>query len=238
MIIGRSIYTIWNVLALFGAIFTGFAGIAYFEKVPLSNPETVFIEFAKVLFHPWVTGVLLVAVLSAIMSTISTQLLISATALSEDLYKGLFRKKANEKELMLITRIGIVLISIFAIVLAFNPENSVLGLVGYAWAGFGSVFGPTIILAIFWKGATRNGILAGMLVGGLTVIFWTMLSTPPLGTDGLRMEQSEAFIPFYLYELVPGFFLAFISVLIFSKLGPAPSKEMVEEYDLVKASNI
>jgi sodium/proline symporter len=236
--IGRSIYTIWNVLALFGAIFTGFVGIVYFADVPLSNPETVFIEFAKVLFNPWVTGVLLVAILSAIMSTISTQLLISATALSEDLYKGLFRKKANEKELVLVTRIGILLISMFAIVLAFNPESSVLGLVGYAWAGFGSVFGPAILLAIFWKGSTKNGILAGMIVGGVTVILWSLLSTPPMGADGLRMDQSAAVIPFYLYELVPGFFLSLITIFIFSKLGSSPSKEMVEEFDLVKASNI
>ncbi len=236
--IGRSVYTIWNILALFGAIFTGFAGIVYFADAPLTNPETVFLEFAKVLFNPWVTGILLVAILSAIMSTISTQLLISATALSEDLYKGLFRKNAKEKELLWVTRIGILLIALFAIVLAFNPESSVLSLVGYAWAGFGSVFGPAIILSIFWKGATRNGILAGMIVGGITVILWSLLSTPPVGSDGLPMEQSAAVIPFYLYELVPGFFFSLIAIFTFSKIGAAPSREMIEEFNTVKTSNI
>ncbi|MCF6409691.1 sodium/proline symporter PutP [Pseudalkalibacillus salsuginis] len=236
--IGRSVYTIWNVLALFGAIFTGFVGIVYFADAPLTNPETVFLEFAKVLFNPWVTGILLVAILSAIMSTISTQLLISATALSEDLYKGLFRKNAKEKELLWVTRIGILLIALFAIVLAFNPESSVLSLVGYAWAGFGSVFGPAIILSIFWKGATRNGILAGMIVGGITVILWSLLSTPPVGSDGLPMEQSAAVIPFYLYELVPGFFFSLIAIFTFSKIGAAPSREMIEEFNTVKTSNI
>lgn len=236
--IGRSIYTIWNVLALFGAVFTGFAGIVYFADAPLSNPETVFIQFAQALFNPWVAGVLLVAILSAIMSTISSQLLICATALSEDLYKGLFRKKASQKELFWVIRIGILAISLFAIFLALNPESSVLGLVGYAWAGFGSVFGPAIILAIFWKGTTKNGVLAGMVVGGITVILWSLLSTPPIGPDGVKLAQSEAFIPFYLYELVPGFVFSLLAIFVFSKIGPRPSKEMVEEFDVVRVSNI
>lgn len=156
-----------NVLALLGAIFTGFAGIAYFADAPLANPETVFIEFAQILFNPWITGLLLVAILSAIMSTISSQLLISATALSEDLYKGLFRKNASQKELLWVIKIGILAISLFAILLALNPNSSVLSLVGYAWAGFGVVFGPAILLAIFWKGTTKNRVLAGMTVGGV-----------------------------------------------------------------------
>ncbi|MEC1715144.1 sodium/proline symporter PutP [Schinkia azotoformans] len=238
IVIGRSIYNIWNVLALFGAIFTGFVGIAYFAKSPLSNPEIVFIEFAQVLFNPWVAGFLLVAVLSAIMSTISSQLLISATVLSEDLHKGFFRKNASQKELIWLTRISIFIISIIALVLAFNPDSSVLSLVGYAWAGFGSVFGPVILLTLFWKGTTRNGALAGMVVGGLTVVIWSILSTPPIGLDGIRMDQSHALIPFYLYELVPGFLFSLIATFIFSKIGTSPSREMINEFNLVKASNI
>ncbi|PAQ13630.1 sodium/proline symporter [Bacillaceae bacterium SAOS 7] len=236
--IGRSVYTIWNVLGLFGAIFTGFVGIAYFADAPLANPETVFIELAQVLFNPWITGLLLVAILSAIMSTISSQLLISATALSEDLYKGLFRKNASQKELLWIIRIGILAISLFAILLALNPNSSVLSLVGYAWAGFGAVFGPAILLTIFWKGTTKNGVLAGMIVGGVTVILWSLLSTPPVGADGVKLAQSEAVIPFYLYELLPGFVFSTVAILIFSKIGSAPSKEMVEEFDSVKMSSI
>lgn len=238
IVVGRSIYNIWNVLALFGAIFTGFAGIAYFANAPLSNPEIVFIEFAQVLFNPWVAGILLTAVLSAIMSTISSQLLVSASVLSEDLYKGFFRKHASHRELMWLTRIAILVISIIALVLAQNPDSSVLSLVGYAWAGFGAVFGPVILLTLFWKGTTRNGALAGMLVGGLTVIIWSILSTPPMGPDGIRMDQSAAVIPFYLYELVPGFFFSLIATFAFSKVGAAPCKEMLKEFDLVKASKI
>jgi len=231
--IGRSIYTVWNTLALFGAIFTGLFGIAYFADKPLANPETVFIAFSLILFNPWVTGVLLVAILSAIMSTISSQLLVSATSLSEDLYKGLFRKKASQKELFWVIRIGILLICLFAVSLAFNPNSSVLSLVGYAWAGFGSVFGPAILLALFWKGTTRNGAISGMIVGGVTVIVWSILSTPPAG-----MDQSFAVIPFYLYEIIPGFILSLTATFIFSKVGTSPSKEMLAEFELARVSKI
>jgi sodium/proline symporter len=236
--IARSVYTIWNVVALFGAIFIGFAGIAFFADKPLSNPETVFIELSQILFNPWITGFLLVALLAAVMSTISSQLLISATALSEDLYKGLFRKNASQKELLWVIRIGVIVISLFAVIIAFNPQSSILTLVGYAWAGFGAVFGPAILAALFWKGTTKNGVLAGMIVGGVTVIVWSLLSTPPVGADGVKLAQSEAVIPFYLYELVPGFIFSTVAVYIFSKFGPSPSKDMVEEFDLVKVSNI
>ncbi|MFC2947648.1 sodium/proline symporter PutP [Virgibacillus sediminis] len=227
--IGTTIYTTWNFLALLGAIFTGFVGIAYFNSNPLENSETVFIAFAQNLFNPWISGFLLVAVLSAIMSTISSQLLVSATAISEDFYKGFIRKNASQKELLIVVRLSVLVVSIFAIFLALNPESSVLGLVGYAWAGFGSVFGPVILLALFWKGTTKNGAMAGMLIGGLTVIFWSILSTPPEG-----MEQSAAIIPFELYELVPGFFLSLIATFAFSKVGRKPSKEMLEEFEMMK----
>ena len=231
--IGRSIYTIWNVVALFGAIFTGFFGIAYFANAPLDNPETVFIQFAQVLFNPWVAGLLLVAVLSAIMSTISSQLLIAASALSEDLYKGFFRKNASQKEMMWVVRICVLAISAFATLLALNPESSVLSLVSYAWAGFGAVFGPAIILSLFWKKTTKNGALVGMLVGGLTVIIWSQLSIPPQG-----MGQQAAVIPFYLYEIVPGFLFSWISIVVVSLAKNTVSQEIIDEFDSVNTSEI
>ena len=222
--IGRCVYTIWNVAALFGAIFTGFFGIAYFVGTPLDNPETVFIVFAQTLFNPWVTGLLLVAVLSAIMSTISSQLIIAASALSEDLYKGL-RKKASQNELMWVARIAVLAISIFATVLALNPESSVLSLVGYAWAGFGSVFGPAIILALFWKKTTKNGVLAGMIVGGVTVILWSELT-------------KAGIIPFYLYEIIPGFFASLLTIISISLMKNNVSKEILDEFEAVNLSKI
>ncbi|MDN4492807.1 sodium/proline symporter PutP [Ureibacillus aquaedulcis] len=223
--IGRSVYTIWNVAAILGAIFTGFFGIAYFVGDPLANPETVFIVFAQTLFNPWVTGLLLVAVLSAIMSTISSQLIIAASALSEDLYKGLFRKNASQRELMWVARLAVLAISIFATILALNPESSVLSLVGYAWAGFGAVFGPAILLSLFWKKTTKNGVLAGMIVGGVTVIVWSELT-------------KAGIIPFYLYEIIPGFFGSLLAVIVVSLMKDTVSKEMVEEFEAVNLSEI
>lgn len=223
--IGRSIYTIWNVFALFGAIFTGFFGIAFFADMPLDNPETVFIVFAKTLFNPWVTGLLLVAVLSAIMSTISSQLIVAASALSEDLYKGIFRKNASNVETMWIARIAVLGISIFATILALNPESSVLSLVGYAWAGFGAVFGPVILLALFWKRTTKNGALLGMIIGGVTVILWSELT-------------KVGVIPFYLYEIIPGFFASLFGIIGISLMSNNVSKEILDEFDEVNLSEI
>ncbi|WP_227938768.1 sodium/proline symporter PutP [Alkalihalobacillus deserti] len=227
----RAVGMTWMVLALFGAIFTGFVGIAYFsENGPGGQPladgshETLFIMFTQVLFNPWVAGFLLAAILSAIMSTIDSQLLVSSSALAEDIYKRFIRKDASQTELVWVGRIGVVLIALIAIVLAYNPESSVLDLVGYAWAGFGAAFGPVLILALFWKRMTRNGALAGMLVGGLTVILWAELDT----WFSLSAEQ---FPILGLYEIIPGFILAWIAIMVVSVLGQEPSNEVQEEFE-------
>ncbi|MEB1809105.1 MAG: sodium/proline symporter PutP [Bacillaceae bacterium] len=233
----RFIGMTWMVLALFGAIFTGFVGIAYFSvngpeaAIPAGAHETVFILFTQVLFDPWVAGFLLAAILAAIMSTIDSQLLVSSSALAEDFYKGMVRKSASEKELVWVGRLGVVAIALIAILLAYNPNNSVLNLVGYAWAGFGAAFGPLIIFSLFWKRMTRNGALAGMLTGGITVVVWDLLSTPPNGPDGTPLPQSEAIIPFALYEIVPGFIFAVIAIVVVSLLGKQPNQEIQEEFE-------
>ncbi len=206
----------WMVFALFGAIFTGFVGIAYFADAPLDNSETVFIQFTQVLFDPWVAGFLLAAILAAIMSTIDSQLLVSSSALTEDFYKAIFRKNASQQELVWVGRIGVVVIALFAILLAYNPESTVLDLVGYAWAGFGAAFGPVVILSLFWKKMTRIGALAGMIVGGATVILWDLLA------------------PIDLYEIVPGFILATIAIIVFSLIGNGPGQEIEEEFERVR----
>ncbi|MFC2947651.1 sodium/proline symporter PutP [Virgibacillus sediminis] len=223
--IGRAVYTTWNVVALYGSMFIGVVGIAFFANNPLNDPEVVFIQLSQVLFNPWVTSILLVAILAAVMSTVSTQLLVSATALTEDLYKGLFRKNASERELFGVIRLAIMTVIGIASVIGLNPDSSILGLVAYAWAGFGAAFGPAVLCSIFWKGTTRNGILVGIIVGGLTVIFWSLLTTAGI-------------IPFTLYEIVPGFIFSTIAIFIFSKIGSPPSKEMTEEFELAKQSTI
>ena len=208
----------WMAFALLGAIFTGFAGIAFFEGTgALDNEETVFMALIQAIFSPWVAGALLAAVLAAIMSTIDSQLLVSSSALSEDFYKRFLRPQAGERELVWAGRATVLGIGVFATLLALDPEAAVLDLVAYAWAGFGAAFGPVIILSVFWRGATRNGALAGILVGAVTVVVWDLLE------GGI----------FEMYEILPGFILGMLAVVLFSRIGARPGAEIEQEFDKV-----
>jgi sodium/proline symporter len=210
----RAVGMTWMVLALYGAIFTGFAGIVYFADNPLQNPETVFITLSQVLFNPWVAGVLLAAILSAIMSTIDSQLLVSSSALTEDFYKALLRKNASETELVWVGRSTVAGIALIAVFMAYNPDSTVLGLVAYAWGGFGAAFGPVIILSLFWQRMTRNGALVGMILGAVTVVFWKQL-------DGGVFD---------MYEILPGFIICTIAVIVVSLLDKEPQPEIQDEF--------
>lgn len=192
----------WMLASMLGAALIGLGGIAYYAATPLDNSETILIALAQVLFNPWVAGVLLAAILAAIMSTIDSQLLVSSSALAEDLYRGFIRRHASQTELVWISRLAVVAVAVLAALLARNPDSSVLDLVGYAWAGFGAAFGPVIILSLWWNGMTRNGALAGMITGAATVVVWGKLE------GGL----------FDLYELAPGFLLAMLAILLVSRL--------------------
>ena len=206
----------WMVFAIVGAMFTGLVGIAYFNinGSPLDNSETVFIVLSEVLFPSVLTGFLLAAILAAVMSTIASQLLVSASALTDDFYKQFIRPKASDKELVLVGRLGVLLISLIALFLALNPNDTILNLVGYAWAGFGAAFGPVILLSLYWKRMTRWGALAGMVIGTVTVIIW---------------DQIEKFKE--VYEIIPGFILATIAIVIVSLLSEKPSKAVEEEFN-------
>ncbi|NHB57313.1 sodium/proline symporter PutP [Acinetobacter shaoyimingii] len=216
----RRIGMIWMVLCLAGAVAVGYIGIAYFQLHPelaagvQKNPETIFIELTKILFNPWVAGVILAAILAAVMSTLSCQLLVCSSTLTEDLYKAFLRKTASEKELVWVGRLMVLAITVLAIILAMNPESKVLGLVAYAWAGFGAAFGPLILLSLFWRRMTTNGALVGMIVGAVTVILWKNT----MGHIGL-------------YEIVPGFILSFISIIVVSLMGKPPTQDVEQRFD-------
>ena len=220
----RRIAMTWMIFCLGGAVAVGFFGIAYFAENPAvagavnENPERVFIELAKLLFNPWVAGVLLSAILAAVMSTLSCQLLVCSSALTEDFYKSFLRKNASQRELVWVGRMMVLLVALVAIWLASNPENRVLGLASYAWAGFGAAFGPVVLISVLWKGMTRNGALAGILVGALTVIIW------------------KQFNLFGLYEIIPGFIFASAAVLLVSRLGQGPSQGMVSRFEVAEAA--
>lgn len=210
----------WMVLALYGAIATGLAGIGYFAAAPLDNPETVFLALSQSLFAPWIAGILLAAVLAAIMSTVSSQLLVSSSVIAEDFWKRMFRPQAGARELLGIGRASVFVISIAAFVLALDRDSSVLALVAYAWAGFGAAFGPVVVLSLFWRRMTRDGALAGMIVGAMTVIVWKQLS------GGM----------FDVYEILPGFVFASLAIAVVSLLGRAPDEAVTDLHDAVAAN--
>jgi len=212
--ISRNIAMSWMVLALFGALATGLVGAVYFANQPLDNPETVFIFLSKVAFNPWVSGILIAAILSAIMSTVDSQLLVSSSVISEDIYRPFINPKASDKELMMVGRIAVVSIAVIALLISLNPESSVLGLVGYAWAGFGAAFGPLILLSLYWNNYNRYGAIASIITGALTVIIWKNL------TGGL----------FDLYEIIPGFIFAAVSGFVVSNITGGASAELKQQF--------
>ena len=219
----RRIAMAWMLLCMAGSVATGLAGIAWFAAHPEvagpvnANPERVFIALGEQLFNPWIAGVLLSAILAAIMSTLSAQLLVCSSALTEDFYRGLLRPNAGHRELVWFGRGMVLAVAALAMWIARDPDSRVLGLVSYAWAGFGAAFGPVVVLSLFWKRMTRNGALAGMLAGAITVIAWKHTGSA-------------------LYEIVPGFIAATIAIVLVSLLGKAPSQALQARHEQVRAA--
>lgn len=207
----RRIGISWMAIGLLGAVASGLTGLVYFteHKSPLSDPETVFLRLGDILFHPFITGIILAAVLAAIMSTISSQLLVCSSSITKDFYLTFFNKQASEKKQMLIGRLSVLIVAAFATILAYLPNKTILDIVGQAWAGFGSSFGPVLLLSLYWKRMTKWGALSGMIVGGLTVIIWIVS-----GLSG------------YMYEMIPGFSLSLISVIVVSLITKKPDESI------------
>jgi sodium/proline symporter len=212
----------WMIFSVVGAMLTGLFGIAYFSEhgPKLGDPETVFVKLGEILFHPLITGFLLSAILAAIMSTISSQLLVTSSSLTEDLYKVLFRRSASDKELVFVGRLSVLIVALVASALAYTKNDTILNLVGYAWAGFGASFGPVILLSLFWRRMTKWGALAGMVAGAMTVILWTQ----------------SAYLKNLLYEMIPGFAASLAAIVIVSLLTKAPEGKIAEQFDRFKAS--
>lgn len=210
----RWIAVIWSAFGLVGALLVGFAAIGYFPEV-LEDGEKSFILLVDALFHPVVSGILLAAILAAIMSTADSQLLVSSSALAEDFYKALFRREATQSELVWVGRFAVVGIAFIACLLALNPESQVLELVSYAWAGFGAAFGPALLFALYWRRMNKFGALAGIIVGGVTVVIWGNIS------GGI----------FDLYEIVPGFIFASLAIVIASLTTGTPDKAVTDGFD-------
>jgi sodium/proline symporter len=191
----------WVIVVLAGASLIGLTGIAVLDE-PLENPETVFIELSTQLVNPWIAGILLVAVLAAIKSTVDSQLLVSATSLTEDFYRAFLNRRASDTSLLLVGRLSVVAVALVAYVIALSG-GAVLDIVAYAWAGFGAAFGPVILLSLFWPRMTGAGAIAGMVTGALTVLLWKDID-PLLGP----LETG-------VYEMVPGVLTATAAALLF-----------------------
>ncbi|TMP27049.1 sodium/proline symporter PutP [Pseudoalteromonas rubra] len=219
----RRIGMSWMLVATVGAITTGLFGAAYAHEngIVVEDPETIFLILSELLFHPLIAGFLLAAILAAIMSTISSQLLVSSSSLTEDFYKIFLRKDASDKELVLVGRISVALVSLCAIYLAYDRDSTILSLVSNAWAGFGAAFGPLVLLSLFWKRMNFAGALSGMIVGAATVLFWIY---GPVTINGQPLSA-------LIYEIVPGFIASAIAIAAVSLATSEPSTEITDKFE-------
>ncbi|OEF92331.1 sodium/proline symporter PutP [Vibrio anguillarum] len=209
----RRIAVIWTGLSMAGALLVGLVGLVYVTNtgsLELADGEKIFMLLVNAIFHPVIAGILLAAILAAIMSTADSQLLVSSSALAEDFYKQVIKQDATSEEIVRVGRFAVILISIVALVLAMTPDSSVLGLVSYAWAGFGAAFGPAVVLSLYWSRMNCNGALAGIIVGGVTIVVWKQLS------GGW----------FDVYEIVPGIIFSVLAIVVVS-LATAEPEESV-----------
>lgn len=236
----KKVAIVWVFLSLTVACFIGVIGRAYLYPTILQNglEENVYIEMIKKMFGqdinlPFVGGLLLCGILAAIMSTADSQLLVSASSVAKDLFKGVFFKELSEKKVMFISKITVIIIAVIAYIIAWNPESSIMALVSDAWAGLGSAFGPTILLSLYWKRINLPGAAAGMISGGLTVIIWDYIKFIEL--DGAKVTLGT-----YtgLYSLLVGFAVSLLFIVVVSLVTPKVSDEIVQEFEDVKEGNI
>ncbi|MFJ2619354.1 sodium/proline symporter PutP [Glutamicibacter sp. NPDC087344] len=213
--VARRIGIGWMFLTSAGAVATALIGIAYFAKEPLgvAGSETVFLLLSQIFFHPFVAGLVLAAVLAAIMSTMSSQMIVCSSALVEDLY-NISGRKASPKALVMLGRTGVLVIALIAAILALNPNSSILDLVAFAWAGFGAAFGPIVLLALYWRKLTAIGAFAGMVCGAVVVFVW--------GNIEVLSDN--------MYEIVPGFAINLIVAWLVSLKTYRPNTEIQAEF--------
>lgn len=207
----RRISISWMIFCLLGAVLVGYYGVAFIEKHPeitFDNPEKIFIVATQVLFTPWVAGILLSAILAAVMSTLSCQLLVASTTLTADFYRRVVRPHASQAELVWVGRLMLLLVAVVAYIIALDPDSGILKLVAYAWAGFGASFGPCVLISVFWKKMTLQGAIFGMIAGAVTVIVWEMGNF------------------FGLYSLVPGFIISAVVIYAVSLISQNKNKEV------------
>lgn len=231
----RTIAIVWIILSLGAACMIGLVARGFLTtQLDSSTQETVFIKLIQQLFSGnyfflFIGGIFLCGILAAVMSTADSQLLVTASAVSEDLYRGTINKKASDKKSLAVGRAAVVVVAIVAAIIAIDPNSSIMGLVSNAWAGFGAAFGPVVIFSLFWRRSNLYGAASAMTIGALTIIVWDYI---PL-VNGQTLGDATG-----LYSLVVGFILASAAMVIVSLATKAPSKEITDEFDAVKAGTV
>lgn len=236
--VARWIGMSWMIVTVIGAVLTGIFGLAFITtnagaiadaQIEFTDPETIFIVMSQILFHPLVGGFLLAAILAAIMSTISSQLLVSSSSLTEDFYKTFLRRGASQKELVLIGRLSVLAVSLIAIALAFDRSSNILTLVSNAWAGFGAAFGPLILFSLYRKSMSRAAAIAGMVTGAVVVLFW-LYAPITVMWDGEQTNLSGM-----IYEIIPGFIASCIAILVTDAVTGAPKGMVKDQYETMES---
>lgn len=232
----KGVAILWVALSLAFACVIGVVGRAYLYPTVLEGgqSENVFIAmiidlFTKDIKLPIVGGIFLCGILAAIMSTADSQLLVSASSVAEDIYKGILKKDADDKKVLRVSRITVLVIAVLAYIIALDPNSSIMGLVSNAWSGLGSAFGPIVVLSLFWKRTNFQGAVAGIVTGALTVIVWDYI--PLVGGQTLGAATG-------LYSLLVGFALSLVAIVVVSLLTPPPTEEMLQEFEDAKNGNV
>lgn len=213
----RIIAMIWVSITLTAAVAIGIIGKAYMPE--LADGETIYMTMIDKMFPDVIAGVLLTAILAAIMSTASSQLLVTASSVSRDLYALLFKKSTEGTAIVWVSRITVMVVSIIAILIALDADSSVFGLVACAWGGFGAAFGPLLLFSLFWKRMTLTGAVAGMIAGGVTDLLWYSMKS----NGGI----------FSVYEILPGFIVSAVFIVVFSLFTSVP-KVISDEFEEAK----
>lgn len=218
----RNIGMSWMMVTIVGALATGFVGIAYANQFGLNvdDPETIFILFSEILFHPLISGFLMAAILAAIMSTISSQLLVSASSLTEDIYRVVSKKEVDQAQTVAIGRYGVAGVALVALVLAWDSSNTILSLVSNAWAGFGAAFGPLVLACLYHRNLTHTAALGGIISGAATVLFWIYA---PVLADGETLST-------VVYEIVPGFIVSAVTITALTAFGKEPNAAVLAKF--------
>lgn len=221
----RRIASIWCAISLAAAVLIGLVGRAVVptnaELLTSGGSEGVFITLSNLLFHPLVAGIMMAGILAAVMSSSDSYLLIASSAIAKNIYQGIIRKDATDEQVMFVSRIALVVVSVFGILIALDQNSKIFTIVSFAWAGFGASFGPLVLFSLFWKRLNHAGGVAGLLAGGGMVFIWKFLLKPMGGVFGI-------------YELLPAFLVSCIAIVVVSLVTAPPSKEITDEFERAK----